>query len=446
MQLPYVRDLVVLFLGDVVVFAVSLWFALVLRHFVAPNAVQYFEHLLPFAALFALWILVFVSVGLYDRTVALFEHRLPVTIFEAQVVNAGLAVLFFFVLPIGIQPKTILVLYFLISTALIVVWRLGVFRLRSLGRVSENVLIVGSGPDIEALAQALRTSPHTALKLIDVVDEVALSPELVRARVLDALARTRARIVIRDPRLASVVTAADIPGVLFLDALEVYEALYARTPLTLIDARHFEQAPSAARALHDTVKRLLDIVLSVVLLTSLAVLAPLIWCLTRLEGPGPLFITQERVGKGWRHIRIYKLRTMTQNDAASHTWVGETANRVTRLGALLRRTSIDELPQVFSVLIGELSLIGPRSDIWGLGERLKEEIPLYHVRYLVTPGISGWAQVNQQYAPGQISPQSIEDSRVRLMYDLYYVRHRSVFLDLSIVAKTATTLLTRLIP
>jgi lipopolysaccharide/colanic/teichoic acid biosynthesis glycosyltransferase len=137
---------------------------------------------------------------------------------------------------------------------------------------------------------------------------------------------------------------------------------------------------------------------------------------------------------------------MLSSDTTSSAWVAEGTNRVTRVGAFLRRTSIDELPQIFSVFKGDLSLIGPRSDIRGLGERLKEEVPLYQLRYHVTPGISGWAQVNQRYAPGHISPQSIEESRVRLMYDLYYVRHRSVFLDLYIAAKTIRTLLTRLIP
>jgi lipopolysaccharide/colanic/teichoic acid biosynthesis glycosyltransferase len=137
---------------------------------------------------------------------------------------------------------------------------------------------------------------------------------------------------------------------------------------------------------------------------------------------------------------------MTKNERASKNWVGEGENRVTRVGAFLRRTSIDEVPQVLSVFRGDLSLIGPRSDILGLGERLREELPLYHTRYQVTPGISGWAQVNQRYAPGKISPQSIEESRVRLMYDLYYVKHHSLILDVSITLKTARTLVGRLIP
>ncbi len=446
MTFPYARDLFTLLLGDLVVFAGSLWVALVARHFVAPNGAQYLEHLIPFAPLFILWMLVFLSVGLYDRTVALFEHRLPGTILQAQAANTFIAVVFFFVLPLAIQPKTILVLYFVFSTLLIVVWRLGVFRLRSIGRHNERAVVVGHGPDIDELAHALRVSPHTTLECVDVVDTQELESGVLMQRVRESLERTGARVIIHDPRLTAPFTTAHVPGVVLIDALEVYEALFSRTPLTLMHERLFEAPSAPAEALHDAVKRTVDICIAALLFLVLIALLPCIAIATRIEGAGPLFISQERIGKMWRKIFVFKLRTMTKNEVASDAWVGESTNRVTKIGALLRRASIDELPQLFSVLKGELSFIGPRSDIWGLGERLKEEIPLYHVRYLVTPGISGWAQVNQQYAPGNISPQSIEESRVRLMYDLYYVRHRSTFLDLTIATKTLATLIRRLIP
>src|SRR5690348_13310245 len=125
MPFLYRRDQIILFIGDLLVFAGSLWAALVLRHFTIPTLMEYGAHLLPFSILFILWLIVFVTVGLYDKHVALFEYNLPATITEAQVVNLLIAALFFFTLPISIQPKTILALYFVISTALIVVWRLG---------------------------------------------------------------------------------------------------------------------------------------------------------------------------------------------------------------------------------------------------------------------------------------------------------------------------------
>jgi lipopolysaccharide/colanic/teichoic acid biosynthesis glycosyltransferase len=124
-------------------------------------------------------------------------------------------------------------------------------------------------------------------------------------------------------------------------------------------------------------------------------------------------------------------------------WVAESTNKVTRVGAFLRKASIDEFPQFINILKGEMSLIGPRSDIIALAKRLEQAIPFYNVRYTVKPGITGWAQVRQQYRPGTISPQSVEETKVRLTYDLYYIKNRSLMLDISIALRTISTLLSR---
>src|SRR5262249_45743583 len=143
-----------------------------------------------------------------------------------------------------------------------------------------------------------------------------------------------------------------------------------------------------------------------------------------------------------------KFRTMRHNKSASSEWTTEEKNDnpVTRVGAFLRRTSLDEFPQFVNVLSGELSLIGPRNYIEGLGMRLGEALPYYSVRYLVKPGITGWAQVNQQYEQGNVSPQSIEETKMRLAYDFYYLKHRSLMLDLVIALKTIKRMFFRLAP
>lgn len=124
-------------------------------------------------------------------------------------------------------------------------------------------------------------------------------------------------------------------------------------------------------------------------------------------------------------------------------WIGESKNEVTKIGSFLRKTRIDELPQLWNVLRGDLSLIGPRPDVSGLEERLRKAIPNYSARYLVKPGLSGWAQIKQGYAKGSISPQSIEESRIRLSYDLYYIKNRSLLIDLIIAFRTLKVLLSR---
>jgi lipopolysaccharide/colanic/teichoic acid biosynthesis glycosyltransferase len=125
---------------------------------------------------------------------------------------------------------------------------------------------------------------------------------------------------------------------------------------------------------------------------------------------------------------------MQKNDVGM--WTKESTNRITKVGAFLRKTSLDEFPQFWNVLKGELSLVGPRNDIAPLAERLAEALPNYNFRYTVRPGITGWAQINQQYEQGNISPQSIEETKTRLAYDFYYLKHRSLGLDVVIALKT----------
>jgi lipopolysaccharide/colanic/teichoic acid biosynthesis glycosyltransferase len=127
---------------------------------------------------------------------------------------------------------------------------------------------------------------------------------------------------------------------------------------------------------------------------------------------------------------------MQKNISASKEWTHEGENRITKVGAFLRRTSLDEFPQFVNIIRGEISLVGPRNDILGLGERLAEALPFYKKRYMVVPGITGWAQINQQYEQGNVSPQSIEETKVRLAYDFYYLKHRSLGLDIIIAIKT----------
>lgn len=171
---------------------------------------------------------------------------------------------------------------------------------------------------------------------------------------------------------------------------------------------------------------------------------PFVWLALRIEGPGPVFIAQDRIGEHGEPMRVYKFRSMRFNDASSKEWVGEGENRVTRVGGFMRQTSLDEFPQFINILRGELSLIGPRNDIEGLGKRLGESIPYYMVRYSVRPGITGWAQINQQYEQGHISPQSIEETKMRLAYDFYYIKHRSLALDLVIALKTLKRMIFRI--
>jgi lipopolysaccharide/colanic/teichoic acid biosynthesis glycosyltransferase len=211
-----------------------------------------------------------------------------------------------------------------------------------------------------------------------------------------------------------------------------YEETFGHVPAGEINAAWFQylvhpsyHQPSAAA------KRALDVlgalVLGIPFLVALVVLAPLI----RRDG-GPVFFWQERVGEGGRTLRMCKLRTMCVGSAA--TWACPDDPRVTRIGRMLRRTHIDELPQLLHVLCGEMSLVGPRPEQRHLVEQLEREIAFYSSRHLVRPGIAGWAQLRCGYAGSDVG------SAWKLCHDLYYLKHRSLAFDLAILGETARTL------
>ena len=250
------------------------------------------------------------------------------------------------------------------------------------------------------------------------------------------LKNTAAKILVVDAAHAETLALSTLAGkgkqaVAFED---MYEEVFDRIPLSQLGRAWFNKNLQTEDSFfYVFAKRVIDIIGGLVMGGVVIVVTPFVWIANRIEGPGPLFLAQERFGRYGVRIIAYKFRSMTKDISASSEWVNEGENRVTRVGSFLRTTSLDEFPQFINILKGELSLIGPRNDILGLGLRLAEALPYYDARYMVKPGITGWAQINQQYEQGNVSPQSIEETKVRLAYDFYYLKHRSLGLD-SIIA------------
>ncbi len=449
------RELIILIVGDILCFSVALYLTLLVRYFEIPSQELLHDHFGPFLILTGVWLFIFYIAGLYDKHTAFLKKLLFSRILNTQVVNILIAALLFLIIPFGIAPKTNLVIYLFVSVLLITIWRLKFFNLLSPKQRHRAILIADGEEAIELVDEVNNNDRYnyTFVRLID--SESAGSIENFEAKLMSLIERERISIIVANPRTEYVEKI--MPRLFelsflkfaftFLDFNKVYEDTFDRVPLSSLRYDWFINHVSYSKSfVYDVGKRLFDVSVSTLLLGFLGLLLPFIYLAMRIEGPGPVFITQERIGRYNRRVQIYKLRTMTANDAGSATWLSEDAkkaNVVTKVGAFLRKTSIDELPQCFSILRGDMSLIGPRNDIVGLGERLASEIPYYTIRNFVKPGVTGWAQTHQQYAEGQISPQSIEDSRVRLTYDLYYVKNRSMLLDIEIALRTIKTLLSR---
>jgi lipopolysaccharide/colanic/teichoic acid biosynthesis glycosyltransferase len=444
MRAVRLQELAVLFVGDLLFLFVSLWVTLLVRYFALPSWELYAVHVVPFSILFVVWLLLFFIAGLYDQHTTIFRAKLPDRILRVQVGNMVIAALFFFfVTAFGIAPKTNLVLYLVISFIFIVLWRVVVVPRLLQRRRAEALLIAGGTEFKELLSEvndnarypfffkdSLRIDHADGGSLSDQIFAKLRNPDLAFV-VVDIHHRKLEQIL---PHLYKPIFS----NVRFLDARDLYEEIFERLPLSVLqDAKFIELlAQQTVTPWYEALKRLIDIVgaLSMGIITM--VVAPLLWFIMRIEGPGPFLITQTRMGMKGGKMHALKFRTMTENDKASASWVGEGKNKVTRVGAILRRISLDEFPQFLNILAGDMSLIGPRNDIEGLGKRLAEAIPYYEFRYVVKPGLTGWAQINQQYEQGNISPQSIEETKMRLAYDFYYIKNRSLMLDIIIALKT----------
>ncbi len=196
--------------------------------------------------------------------------------------------------------------------------------------------------------------------------------------------------------------------------------------LTVSDKRYFWYA-----------KRTVDILAGIAGLFLGALLVPFVALMIKLDSRGPVFYSQIRRGRGGRRFRVWKLRTMHDGaDKNNVLWTETNDSRITRVGRLLRKVWLDEVPQMYNVLRGDMSLIGPRPEATGLAEQYEKEIPYYNERHMVTPGLTGWAQINYAYG------NSLEDTRNKLMYDFYYIKNRSVVLDMIIFLRTIRTVLT----
>ena len=441
-----------LFVGDAAAFVFSLWLTLLVRYQELPTMALFFDHLQIFSGLFVLWFVVFYLSGLYSKSAVLYKGELPATIVRAQLLNVALAALLFFLVPqVGIAPKTNLFIYLVVSLLVIFLWRLWAVPRVMKPSFRERIAIMGDGPEVEELVAELNDNPRYPIRCVLVIppaEAVERFDEVVRE-----LRDQRIAILVVDlshrelgPMLDRVYEVAFIQRLCrFANFQDLYEQVFDRVPLSLLRYSWFLNHLSAAPTTFYLVsKRAVDMLGGLLMGAITLAAAPFVWLLMRLEDGGPLFITQERFGQYGSPIKVYKFRSMSFNDAASSSWVPEDKkNRVTRVGNILRKSSLDEFPQCLNILRGEMSLIGPRNDIIGLGERLSEAVPYYNVRYLAKPGITGWAQVNQQYEQGNISPQSIEETKTRLAYDFYYIQHRSFGLDMLIALQTIKRLLGR---
>lgn len=439
------REPIILLLGDIVSFCAALWLTLLFRYLDLPSKELWATHIVPFAILFIVWIAIFFIAGLYEKHTLILKSKLAAIILNAQILNSAIAAVFFYVIPyFGITPKTTLFIHLFVSFALIQYWRLYVFPFFEIKK-REKAFLIGSGSEMEELKAEVNNNSRYNLQFVSSVNLDAMDSLDFDGEVLPRIYSEQMHVVVADfknekvepllPKLYNLIFSK----VKFIDMHKVYEDIFDRIPLSLVKYSWFlENISTSVQKSYDIGKRLMDIVLSFVLGLLSLIFYPFVWLAIKIEDGGSLFFIQERVGQNNKIVKIIKFRSL-----AEHRDEGGIAKdpKPTKVGQFIRKTRIDEMPQLWNVFRGDLSMIGPRPEIPALVKLYEKEIPYYNIRHLIKPGLSGWAQLYHREHPHH-SADTME-TKNKLSYDLYYIKNRSITLDLKVALRTLKVLLSR---
>ncbi len=434
------RETALLLLGDLVLLVFSWWLALVLRGLQFISYDYFWAHLVPFIPVFAVSLLVFFIAGLYEKQTRLVRRTMGSRIASAQIANSIIAAIIFFILPLSIAPKTTLFLYLIISVICIGLWRFSITPRISIAQ-PQKALLVGHGDAIQEVFEEVNNNTKYYLHFSESIDTATVPASEITKRVQNAIASGVSYIVL-DTRDGGVhgelpgLYNAMVHGITFVDFASFYEEIFDRVPLAHIDYVWLLDALPRKHVLYDSAKRAFDFIGALVGLVFACALVFPAALILQIQGGSP-FIFHGRIGKGGKVFRIVKLRTMLFNDHGDPEL--QKKNRVTLFGSFLRRTRIDELPQLYNILKGDLSFIGPRPELPSIAKTYQEQIPYYEIRHAITPGLSGWAQIRDYDAPRGAA--DIERTTRKLSYDLYYLKQRSFALDTVIALKTVRALL-----
>jgi exopolysaccharide biosynthesis polyprenyl glycosylphosphotransferase len=347
--------------------------------------------------------------------------------------------------------------YLLYASLLTLFWRMIFIRLYKTTGQRRRVLLIGAGKAGQTLADLYSSSGAQSFNLIGYVDDDTskLGKRICGLRVLGASVHLLNLIDVYHISDVVIAINGEIRGATFqtiLDAQEkgvevtrmpiLYEEMTGRVPVHHLESdwiiRSFVDGLHVS-GFYELTKRLLDILGATVGLLIFAITCPFLSLAVYLDSGRPIFYSQPRLGRGGLIFKIHKFRTMRQDaeaDGEAKTTL-ENDPRVTRVGSFLRRTRLDELPQFWNVLRGEMSLVGPRAERPELVAAYQKQVPFYRARLLVKPGLTGWAQINYGYVA------SVTETAVKIEYDLYYIKHRTLGMDLQIILRTIGTVLRR---
>lgn len=384
-------------------------------------------------ALAMVWLVLAHALDCYDLTIS-FRVR---TALPRVAVAASVSLLVYTLIPYWSPPlpsgRSQIAATLVLLLALLLLWRTAYCRFLNQPNFRTRLLMLGED-ELTAVVTKLLNDTRGDYELVGTLPYADDDGSTAAPRLIEAVRASGAREVVTSGEISSSLTAALVElmeqGIVVTTAADLYEHLAERTFLSTACLSTPRMKPIVH--LYMSVRRAAEVVIAAL---GLLIAAPLIVAaaiVIRLDSPGRVYYAQERIGRYGRPFKILKLRTMVQDAEPDGraVWAQTSDPRITRVGALLRRSRFDEIPQLLNVLRGEMSLIGPRPERPELVDTITSAIPLYRARHAVPPGLTGWAQINYKYGA------SLQDAAEKLQYDLYYIRHRSPILDVEILLKT----------
>lgn len=447
--------IVLLLLGDILLLYTDLALVLLVRYAAKIDYFLFAKHLLPFSIIFGVWIMFFGAFGLYDLRFLKNSKKFLYRLLYVMVVNTVVAVLIFYLAPVwDIEPRRNLLIIVGSSTILLFAWRF-LFNLITCRGTASYVLFFGEYPDTIELVNYLHENPQLGQKpvgfIIEKTDKSAYNKKsslnlpryLFDQNIIRKITNQNIDTIVisskakQNPETVKVLIQLLPLGINIVEFPAYYEMFTGKVPLFLIREVWFlENLIGMRNRRYEFFKRAADITLSLLFAIPTLLTMPLIALAIKLDSEGSIFYKQKRVGRHGREFWIIKYRTMVKNAEKMGGYKGTSPDpRQTRVGAFLRKSYLDELPQLWNIFKGEMSFVGPRPERPEYVEKLKNKVPFYEMRLLVQPGITGWAQINME------DDASVEDAPEKMQYDLYYIKNRSLILDAVIMLRTLSAIL-----
>jgi exopolysaccharide biosynthesis polyprenyl glycosylphosphotransferase len=441
-----------LMVGDVVAVVLAVFIALRIWAWVA-RSVFTLEFILPqsfwFVVFTGLWLLLASANDFYDLRLVVRRGASLRRLLSISALMLIVYLIIFFFSPREALPRLFSLYYGVASFILIALWRLVYPVITGWASEPRRILVVGTDWAAQTIISVVQRYAYGEYRILGVIGEADSLGQVIETVPVIGVGEDLMALVQAEGISELVVTSTrELSGATFQGVMDAYAAGVNIVPMPILYERITGRVPVEHVNLNWAVvlpldsesvfnpypffKRLLDICLSLIGMVLLLPVFPLVALAVKLSSPGPVLYSQERTGLNGQSFRIYKFRTMVTDAEAQSGAVfsHEGDPRVTKVGRFMRKTRLDELPQLYNILRGDMSLIGPRPERPEHISRLMTKIPFYRTRLVIRPGLTGWAQVRYGYGADD------NDALMKLQYDLYYIRHQSLALDVNILLRT----------